>query len=206
VQETAVGEENTNRSAGVVVEETPATVPAQNPLPTFLDTGTTAGDEGMESQRKNRRNDNRKRSFSENNNDRRRKKGRAKEENSDEGKEELSDPIQCTQYSTRRREGPGQPSFHEMQAAKAEEQQRAKRTANTKRGAGWVNNDSRWRQGERGQVAPRTPLGKKDEPEDGGKLDPVDGGEETANEGIDWDFDEEADLVRRSAGAEPFCG
>jgi hypothetical protein len=205
VQEAATGEENANRPADAGVEETPATVPALSPLPTFLDTGTTAGDEGMESQRKNRRHDGRSRSPSESTNDRRRKKGRAKEENADEGKEEISDPIQCTQYSTRRREVLGQPSFHEMQAAKAEEQ-KTKGTANTRKGAGWVNRDARWRQGDLGREAPRTPPWKKDEPEDGDKAEPVDGGEETANEGIDWDFDEEADLVRRSAGEEPFCG
>jgi hypothetical protein len=48
VQEAATGEENANRPADAGVEETPATVPAHSPLPTFLDTGTTAGDEGME--------------------------------------------------------------------------------------------------------------------------------------------------------------
>ena len=37
VQEAAAEEENGNRPADAGVEETPATVPAQSPLPTFLD-------------------------------------------------------------------------------------------------------------------------------------------------------------------------
>ena len=52
---------------------------------------------------------------------------------------------------------------------------------------------------ELGLRAPQTPVWQKEENEEG-KAEPV-GGEETANE----DFDEE-DLVRRSAGEEPFCG
>ena len=56
-----------------------------------------------------------------------------------------------------------------------------------------------------GHEAPRTPLWGKEEPGEGNKAEPVDGGEETANEG-GGEWDEEAALVKRSAGSEPFCG
>ena len=201
MQEAAAGAENANQPAEAVEAGTPATVPAQGPLPTLLDTGTTAGDEGMEeSQRKNKRSDGRSRSPTENTNDRRRKKGRAKEEDSEE--DGIGDPIQCTQYSTRHRGRPGQ-SFHEMQAAAKADEKTKK--AGSKNGTGWINNDTRWRQAERRQGAPRTPLGKKEESEEDRRAEPVDGGEETAKEDLDW-LDEEAELVRKSRGGDPFCG
>ena len=191
MQEGPAAEENANRAEGALATEaegTPATVPgqpSQNPPPTLLDTGTTGEDEAMATQKKGKRHDGgRSRSPSENTVDRRRKKGRGtKEEKEEEEDEEIGDPIQWTQYS-RRRGGQEKPSFHEIQAAKEKEQKPKKEVVASR---------------ELGLQAPRTPLWKKDEIEEG-KEEPV-GGEETANE----DFDEE-DTVRRSAGEEPFCG
>ena len=72
-------------------------------------------------------------------------------------------------------------------------------------GTGWIKNDTCW-QVDRRQGGQRTPLGKKEEEsEEERKAEPVDGDEETANEGQDW-LDEEAELVRKSRGGEPFCG
>jgi hypothetical protein len=72
-------------------------------------------------------------------------------------------------------------------------------------GTGGIRNDSRW-PAERRQGGTKTPLGKKEEEsEEERKVEPAEGGEETANEGLEW-LDEEAELVRRSAGQEPFCG
>jgi hypothetical protein len=148
---------------------------------------------------KNKRSDGRSRSPTEVANDRRRKKGRAKEENTEE--EGVGDPIQCTQYSTRYRGRPGQ-TFHEMQAAtRAGDKNKKPGQSST----GWIRNDSRW-QADRMQGGTNTPLGKKEEEsEEERKAEPVDGGEETANEGLEW-LDEEAELVRKSRGGEPFCG
>jgi hypothetical protein len=202
VQETAA-EGTGNERTGE--EETPATVPANGLLPTFLDSGTTAGDEGMEASHgnKNKRSDGRSRSPTEIT-DRRRKKGRGgKEENSDDDEAKTPfDPIQCTQYSTRLRGKPGQTTFHEMQAATKAGDKTKKPGGN---GTGWSRNDSR-RLADRRQGGTKTPLGKKEEEsEEERKMEPAEGGEETANEGQDW-LDEEAELVRRSAGEEPFCG
>jgi hypothetical protein len=72
-------------------------------------------------------------------------------------------------------------------------------------GTGWIRNDSGWL-ADRRQGGTKTPLGKKEEEsEEERKVEPAEGGEETANEGLEW-LDEEAELVRRSAGGEAFCG
>jgi hypothetical protein len=202
VQE-AAAEGAGNERAGE--EETPATVPVQGLLPTFLDSGTTAGDEGMEATHgnKNKRSDGRSRSPTEATG-RRRKKGRGgKEENTDDDEAGAPfDPIQCTQYSTRHRGRPGQTTFHEMQAA-AKAGDKSKKPGQS--GTGWIRNDSGWL-ADRRQGGTKTPLGKKEEEsEEERKVEPAEGGEETANEGLEW-LDEEAELVRRSAGGEAFCG
>ena len=177
-------------------ERTPATVPghpSQNPPPTVLDTGTTGGDEAMATQQKGKRRDGRSRSPSENTVDRRKKKGRGAKEESDSEDDDIGDPIQWTQYSTRRRGVQEKPSFHDMQAAKTKEE-RPKKEGNRKGEAGASK--------ELGLRAPITPVWQKKEEIEEGKAEPV-GGEETANE----DFDEVGEeLVRKSAGEQPFCG
>ena len=76
-EEATAEEEQEQRAADAGLEETPATVPGQVPPPTLLDTGTTGGDEGMESQRKSRREDGRSRSPAGETKDRRREKRQA---------------------------------------------------------------------------------------------------------------------------------
>ena len=115
-----------------------------------------------------------------------------------------SDDVQCQD------EVRGQPSFREMLAAKDEEQQKGG-AGGRKVGAALVGYEAQMRSQSLGHEAPRTPPWTKDEREQmDNKTEPGDGGEETANEGgPEWDEncdDEEAELVRRSAGAVAFCG